>query len=55
LKKRGTNAGESRYSWTVDFAARRKQAREDMKPHQEEAERAKAEAVAPACIGELPS
>jgi type I restriction enzyme M protein len=45
LKKRGTKAGESRYSWTVDFAARRKHAREDMKPHQEEVERAKAEVV----------
>ena len=45
LKKRGTKDGESRYSWTVDFAARRKQARENMKPHQAEAERAKAEAV----------
>lgn len=45
LKKRGTKAGESRYSWTVDFAARRKQAREDMKPHQAEVERAKAETV----------
>jgi type I restriction enzyme M protein len=46
LKKRGTKAAESRYSWTVDFAGRRKQAREEMKPFQEEAERAKAEAVA---------
>ncbi len=45
LKKRGTKPAESCYSWTVDFAARRKQAREDMKPHQEEVERAKAEAV----------
>jgi type I restriction enzyme M protein len=45
LKKRGTKAGESRHSWTVDFAARRKQAREEMKPHQEEAARAKAEVV----------
>jgi type I restriction enzyme M protein len=33
LPKRGTKAGESRYSWTVDFAARRKQAREAMRPH----------------------
>lgn len=45
LKKRGTKAGESRYSWTVDFAARRKKARDDMKPHQEKVERAKAEVV----------
>ena len=42
---RGTPAAESRYSWTVDFAARRKQAREDMKPHLADAERAKAEVV----------
>ena len=45
LPARSTVAAESRYSWTVDFAARRRQAREDMKPHQEEAARAKAEAV----------
>lgn len=45
LKKRGTKAGESCYSWTVDFAARRKLAREEMKPFQNEAERAKAEVV----------
>src|SRR6185437_10639213 len=45
LKKRGTKAGESRYSWTVDFSGRRKQAREDMRPHQEEAERARTAAV----------
>ncbi|MDP1998727.1 MAG: N-6 DNA methylase [Rhodoferax sp.] len=45
LSARGTPAAESRYSWTVDFAARRKQAREDMKPHTDEAERMKAEVV----------
>ena len=45
LPTRGTPAGESRYSWTVDFAARRKKAREDMKPHVGEAARAKAEVV----------
>lgn len=45
LPARGTPAAESRYSWTVDFAARRKQAREDMKPHTEEAARLKAEVV----------
>jgi type I restriction enzyme M protein len=45
LPARGTPAAESRYSWTIDFAARRKQAREDMKPHVAEAERAKAEVV----------
>jgi len=41
----GTPAAESRYSWTVDFAARRRQAREDRKPHVTEAEVAKAEVV----------
>lgn len=45
LPARGTPAAESRYSWTVDFAARRKQAREDMKPHTDEAARLKAEVV----------
>jgi type I restriction enzyme M protein len=45
LSARGTPAAESRYSWTVDFAARRKQAREDMKPHLAEVEAAKAKVV----------
>lgn len=45
LSARGTPAAESRYSWTVDFAARRKQAREDMQPHTDEAARLKAEVV----------
>lgn len=45
LSARGTPAAESRYSWTVDFAARRKQAREDMKPHLAAAETAKANVV----------
>jgi type I restriction enzyme M protein len=45
LPARGTAAAESRYSWTIDFDARRKQARADMKPHQDEAARAKAEVV----------
>src|SRR5262245_4499244 len=45
LPSRGTQASESRYSWTVDFAARRKQARENMHPHIAEADRTKAEAV----------
>jgi type I restriction enzyme M protein len=44
LQARGP-AAESRYSWTVDFAARRKQAREIMKPHLADAEAAKAEVV----------
>ena len=46
LPARGTPAAESRYSWTIDFAARRKQARENMKPHIAEAECARAEVVA---------
>jgi type I restriction enzyme M protein len=45
LSARGTPAAESRYSWTVDFAARRRQARDDMKPHVADAEAAKAEVV----------
>lgn len=32
LPRRGTTQGESRYSWTVDFAARRAKAREEMQP-----------------------
>ena len=45
LAKRGTVKGESPYSWTIDFAARRAQARKDMQPHREEAERIKAVVV----------
>lgn len=45
LAKRGTVKGESPYSWTIDFAARRSQARKDMQPHREEAERIKAVVV----------
>lgn len=45
LSARGTAAGESRYSWTVDFVARRKQARENMKPHLAEAASARAKVV----------
>jgi len=37
LAHRGTKKGESRYSWTVDFAEKRKKARADMQPLQEEA------------------
>jgi type I restriction enzyme M protein len=33
LPTRDSSGGQSRYSWTVDFAARRKQARDDMKPY----------------------
>ena len=45
LPKRGTPQGESRYSWTVDFAARRARAREEMQPLLEEAAGIKAEVV----------
>jgi len=37
LADRGTQNGESRYSWTVDFAEKRKQAKAEMLPLQEEA------------------
>ena len=42
LKQRGNPEGESRYSWTVDFAARRAKAREKMQPLLEEASEVKA-------------
>jgi type I restriction enzyme M protein len=45
LAHRGTKRGESRYSWTVEFAARRKQANTDMQPHLAEADRAREEVV----------
>lgn len=45
LPKRGTPKGESRYSWTVDFAARRAKAREEMRPLLDEAAGIKAAAV----------
>ncbi|HZS03893.1 MAG TPA: N-6 DNA methylase [Blastocatellia bacterium] len=45
LGKRGTAAGESDFSWTVDFAARRAKAREEMAPHLAEVEKQKAAAV----------
>jgi type I restriction enzyme M protein len=45
LAKRGTAKGESPYSWTIDFAARRAQARKEMQPHLDEAERIKAVVV----------
>lgn len=37
--------GDSRYSWTIDFAARRAQAREEMQPLLDEAARIKSEVV----------
>lgn len=45
LQLRGKPEGESRYSWTVDFAARRAQARENMQPLLDEAANFKAEVV----------
>jgi type I restriction enzyme M protein len=45
LSKRGTASAESPYSWTVDFGARRRQAREAMQPHLDRAERLKSEIV----------
>lgn len=45
LTQRGTPAGDSRYSWTVDFAARRAKAREEMQPLTDEAATIKAEVV----------
>lgn len=41
LPKRGTKGSESRYSWTVDFTARRAKARKEMKPHLAEMEKVK--------------
>ena len=37
LNERGEPEGESRYSWTIDFAARRAKAREEMQPLLDEA------------------
>ena len=45
LPQRGKPSAESDCSWTVDFAARRAKAREDMAPHLAEVEKQKAEAV----------
>ena len=45
LPHRGKPKGESRYSWTVDFAARRAKAREERRPLIEKAEGLKAEVV----------
>ena len=45
LPRRGTPQGESRYSWTIDFAARRARAREEMQPLLEEAAGIKAGVV----------
>lgn len=45
LKQRGEPEGDSRYSWTVDFAARRAKAREEMQPLLDEAARIKVAVV----------
>lgn len=45
LPQRGTPKGESCYSWTVDFAARRAKAREEMQPLLDGAAKVKAEVV----------
>lgn len=45
LAQRGTPAGEGRYSWTVDFAAKRAKARAEMAPLLEQANGIKAEVV----------
>ncbi len=45
LRLRGTPEAESRYSWTVDFAARRARAREEMQPFLDEAAGIKAVAA----------
>jgi type I restriction enzyme M protein len=42
---RATPEGDSAYSWTIDFVARRAKAREDMSPHLEEVERLKIQIV----------
>ena len=45
LVSQGKLEGESRYSWTIDFAKRRADARKEMQPHLDEAARIKAEVV----------
>lgn len=45
LAHRGTEKGESRYSWTVDFADKRKQARAEMQPLLDEAAEVRAAIV----------
>lgn len=45
LSSRGTPKGDGRWSWTVDFAARRAKAREDMQPLLDQAALVKAEVV----------
>jgi len=45
LAQRGTPEADSRWSWTVDFAARRAKAREEMQPLLDSAAKLKAEVV----------
>lgn len=45
LARRGTPEADSRWSWTVDFAARRAKAREEMQPLIDQASKLKAEVV----------
>ncbi|MCP1574198.1 type I restriction enzyme M protein [Herbaspirillum rubrisubalbicans] len=45
MQQRGQAEGASRYSWTIDFAARRQKAREKMQPLQEKAAGIKAAVV----------
>ncbi len=45
MQQRGKPEGASRYSWTVDFAARRAKAREEMQPLLDEAAQVKAAVV----------
>ena len=45
LQHRGQPEGESRYSWTVDFAARRAKAREEIQPLLDKAAGVKADVV----------
>jgi type I restriction enzyme M protein len=45
LANRGTSHGNSRYSWTVDFAARRAKARDEIQPLRDEAASIKATTV----------
>ena len=45
LKQRGKPKGDSRYSWTVDFSARRDEARKEMQPLLDEAAQIKAAVV----------
>jgi type I restriction enzyme M protein len=42
---RGKAEGDSAYSWTIDFAARRAKAREEMEPHLAEVEKLKLQIV----------